>query len=65
MLSLYAQVTHSGSLIVPECESRKITVFVWCKNKILKFVGNTKKKSMKLTLQLVVVVQNAHTHEVS
>ena len=39
----------------------EITVFVWGKNMILKFVGNTKYKSMKLTLQLVVVVLIAPT----
>ena len=36
-------------------------MFVWGKNRILKFVGNTKYKSMKLTLQLVVVVLIAPT----
>ena len=43
-------------MIVPQYGSNKITVFVWGKNTILKFVENTKYKSMKLTLQLVVVV---------
>ena len=43
-------------MIVPQYGSSKITVFVWGKNTILKFVGNTKYKSMKLTLQLLVVV---------
>ena len=47
---------NPGSVIVPQYDSSKITVFVWGKNTILKFVGNTKYKSMKLTLQLVVVV---------
>ena len=36
-------------------------MFVWGKNIILKFVGNTKYKSMKLTMQLVVVVLIAPT----
>ena len=31
-----------GSVIVPQCGSSKITLFVWGKNTILKFVGNTK-----------------------
>ena len=48
-------------MIVPQYGSSKITVFVWGKNTILKFVGNTKYKSMKLTLQLVVVVLIAPT----
>ena len=43
-------------MIVPQYDSSKITVFVLGKNTIVKFVGNTKYKSMKLTLQLVVVV---------
>ena len=43
-------------MIVPQYGSSEITVFVWGKNMILKFVVNTKYKSMKLTLQLVVVV---------
>ena len=47
---------NPGSVIVPQYGSSKITVFVWGKHTILKFVGNTKCKSMKLTLQLVVVV---------
>ena len=46
---------NPGSVIVPQYGSSKITVFVWGKNTILKFVGNTKYKSMKLTLLLVVV----------
>ena len=46
-------------MIVPQYGSSKFTVFVRGKNTILKFVGNTKYKSMKLTLQLVVVVLNA------
>ena len=32
---------HPGSVIVPQYDSSKITVFVWGKNTILKFVGNT------------------------
>ena len=48
-------------MIVPQYDSSKITVFVLGKNTILKFVGNTKYKSMKLTLQLVVVVLIAPT----
>ena len=31
-----------GSMIVPQYGSSKITVFVWGKNTILKFPGNTK-----------------------
>ena len=46
---------YPGSVIVPQYISSKITAFVWGKNTILKFVGN---RSMKLTLQLVVVVVN-------
>ena len=46
---------------MPQYGSSKITVFVWGKNTILKFVGNTEYKSMKLTLQLVVVVLIAPT----
>ena len=42
--------------MVPQHGSSKITVFVRGNNTIPKFVGNTKYKSMKLTLQLVVVV---------
>ena len=48
-------------MIVPQYRSSKFTVFVWGKNTILKFVGNTNYKSMKLTLQLVVVVLYAPT----
>ena len=48
-------------MIVPQYGSSKFTVFVWGKNTILKFVGNTKYKSMKLTLQLFVVVLIAPT----
>ena len=33
---------NPGSVIVPEYRSGKITVFVWGKNTILKFLGNTK-----------------------
>ena len=43
-------------MIVPQYRSNKITVFIWGKNTVLKFVGNTKYKSMKVTIQLVVVV---------
>ena len=52
---------NPGSVIVPKYGSSKITVYVLGKNTILKFVGNTKYKSMKLTLQLVVVVLIAPT----
>ena len=52
---------NPGSVIVPQYGSSKITVFVWGKNTTQKFVGNTKYKSMKLTLQLVVVVLIAPT----
>ena len=49
-------------MIVPQYKgSSTITVFVWGKNTILKFVGNTNYKSMKLTLLLVVVVLIAPT----
>ena len=47
--------------MVPQYGSSKITVFVRGNNTIPKFVGNTKYKSMKLTLQLVVVVLIAPT----
>lgn len=33
---------NPGSAIVPQDRSSKITVFVWGKNTILKFLGNTK-----------------------
>ena len=33
---------HPGSVIVPQYGSSKITMFVWGKNTILKFRGNTK-----------------------
>ena len=33
---------HPGSVIVPQYGSRRITVFLWGKNTILKFLGNTK-----------------------
>ena len=52
---------NPGSVIVPHYGSSKITVFVWGKNAIPKFLENTKQRSMKLTLQLVVVVVNAST----
>ena len=32
---------NPGSVIVPQYGSSKITVFVWGKNIILKFLGNT------------------------
>ena len=32
---------NAGSVIVPQYDSSKITQFVWGKNTILKFVGNT------------------------
>ena len=35
---------NPGSVIVPQYGSSKITVFVWGKNTILKFLGNTKIK---------------------
>ena len=62
-MQVSAPVTGAaGSMIVPQYGFSKITaVFVWGKNTILKFVGNTKYKSMKLTLQLVVVVLIAPT----
>ena len=52
---------NPGSVIVPQYGSSKITVFVLGKNTILKFVGNIKYKSVKLTLQLFVVVVIAPT----
>ena len=52
---------NPGSVIVPQYGSSKFIVFVCGKNTILKFVGNTKYKSVKLTLQLVVVVLIAPT----
>ena len=48
-------------MIVPQYGSSKFTVLVRGKNTILKFVGNTTCKLMKLTLRLVVVVLNAPT----
>ena len=42
-----------GSFIAPQYESCKISVFVWAKGTIL--------KSMKITLQLFVVVLKTHT----
>ena len=33
---------NPGSVIVPQYGSSKITVFLWGKNTILKFLGNTK-----------------------
>ena len=62
MTSHYVSRTgNPGPVIVPQYRSSKITVFVWGKNTILKFVGNTKYKSKKLTLQLVVGVLIAPT----
>ena len=52
---------NPDSVIVPQYGSSKITVFVWGKNTILKFLGNNKKRSIKLTLQLIVVVLIAPT----
>ena len=52
---------NPGSVIVPKYGSNKITVYVLDKSTILKFVENTKYKSMKLTLQLVVVFLIAPT----
>ena len=52
----FLSTANPGSVIVPQYGSSKITVFALGKNTIVKFVGNTKYKSMKLTLQLVVVV---------
>ena len=45
----------------PQYGSSKITVFAWDINTILKFVGNTNLRSIKRTLQLVVVVLNVPT----
>ena len=50
---------NPGSVIVPQDTSSKITVFVWGKNTICKKYSVL--RSMKLTLQLVVVVLNAAT----
>ena len=52
----YFTTGYPGSVMVPQYSSSKITVFVWGKNTILEFLGNTKYRSMKLTLQLIVVV---------
>ena len=52
---------YPGSVIVPQYGSSKITVFVWGKNTILEFLGDTKYRSIKLTLQLFVVVLIAPT----
>ena len=60
-MQLFACTGNPGSVIVPEYGSSKITLFVWGKNTILKFVGNTKYKSMKLTLESIVVVLVAPT----
>ena len=52
MTSHYVSRTGKpGPVVVPQYRSSKITAFVWGKNTILKFVGNTKYKSKKLTLQ--------------
>ena len=43
LMSVHAWITgNPGSVIVPQYGSSKITVFVWGKNIILKFLGNTK-----------------------
>ena len=52
---------HPGSVTVPRYSFSKITVFVWGKNTILKVVGNTK-RSIRLTLQLVVVILSSLTN---
>ena len=53
---------NPGSLIVPQYKFYTITVFVWDKVVILKFVRNAyHEKSMKPTLPLVLVVLNAYT----
>ena len=39
---LHKTTGNPGSVIVPQYGSSKITVFVWGKNTILKFRGNTK-----------------------
>ena len=39
---LSSQVTQALHVIVPQYGSSKITVFIWGKNIILKFLGNTK-----------------------
>ena len=41
-ISLYMNTGNPGSVIVPQYGSSEITVFVWGKNTILKFLGNTK-----------------------
>ena len=41
-LTLSLTTGDPGSVIVPQYGSSKITVFVWGKNTILKFRGNTK-----------------------
>ena len=56
-----AATGNPGSVIVPQYGSSKIAVFVWGKNIMLKFLGNTKERSIKLTLQLIVVVLIAPT----
>ena len=42
VLRLRISTGNPGSVIVPQYGSIKITVFVWGKNIILKFLGNTK-----------------------
>ena len=44
---------NSGSVLVPQYQYCKISVFVWVKGTIL--------KSLKITLQLLVVVLKTHT----
>ena len=41
-LQLSRSTGNPGSVIVPQYSSSKITLFVWGKNIILKFLGNTK-----------------------
>ena len=41
-LLTYLLTGNPGFEIVPQYQSSKITVFVWDKNMILKFLGNTK-----------------------
>ena len=43
MIVLVSTITgNPGFVIVPQHGSSKITVFVWGKNTILQFLGNTK-----------------------
>ena len=39
---IHGTTGNPGSVIVPQYGSSKITVFVWGKNTILQFLGNTK-----------------------